>query len=91
MTMLLDVKQRGLSITSKLATADGALGFWAAMRKVWPTMREQRCWVDKTANVLDKLPKRLQAEDLLHHIWMVPKRKEAEKAFDLFIATYQAK
>lgn len=96
MTMLLDLKQRGLGVCGgepKLATADGALGFWAALRKVWPTTREQRCWVHKTANVLDQLPKRLQpaAKDQLHQVWMAPTRKEAQKALDLFIATYQAK
>jgi len=93
MTMLLDLKHRGLVIEPKLASADGALGFWAAMRKAWPTTREQRCWVHKTANVLDQLPKRLQsaAKEQLHQIWMAPTRKEAERAFDLFIATYQAK
>jgi len=93
MTMLLDLKQRGLTIAPNIATADGALGFWAALRKVWPTTREQRCWVHKTANVLDKLPKRLQpaAKDQLHQIWMAPTRKEAGRAFDLFIETYQAK
>ena len=93
MTMLLDLKHRGLVIEPKLASTDGALGFWAAMRKAWPTTREQRCWVHKTANVLDQLPKRLQsaAKEQLHQIWMAPTRKEAERAFDLFIATYQAK
>jgi transposase-like protein len=93
MTMLLDLKHRGLEIAPNVATADGALGFWAALRKVWPTTREQRCWVHKTVNVLDQLPKRLQptAKDQLHQIWMAPTRKEAERAFDLFIATYQAK
>jgi len=93
MTMLLDLKHRGLVIAPSVATADGALGFWAALRKVWPTTREQRCWVHKTANVLDQLPKRLQpaAKEQLHQIWMAPTRKEAERAFDLFIATYQAK
>ena len=91
--MLLDVKSRGLSIDPKLAIADGALGFWAAMRKVWPNTREQRCWVHKTANVLNKLPKRIQprAKDVLHQIWMAPTRNDAHKAFDLFIATYGAK
>jgi transposase-like protein len=93
LTMLLDLKSRGLTMDPKVATADGALGFWAAMRKVWPTTREQRCWVHKTVNVLDQLPKRLQpaAKDQLHQIWMAPTRKEAERAFDLFVATYQAK
>lgn len=96
MSMLLDLKDRGLNIDSggpKLAIADGALGFWAAMRKAWPNTREQRCWVHKTANVLDKLPKTLQSEakDKLHQIWMAPGRKQANKAFDLFIQTYESK
>ena len=93
LSLLLDLQHRGLSIDPKLATADGALGFWAAARKVFPGLREQRCWVHKTANVLDKLPKRLQsqAKDMLHQIWMAPTRKQAEAAFDLFIATYKAK
>lgn len=92
-SMLLDLKQRGLTIDPKLAIADGALGFWAACRKVWPSVREQRCWVHKTANVLDKLPQRLQpqAKDQLHQVWMAPTRREAERAFDLFVATYEAK
>lgn len=92
-SMLLDLKSRGLTIDPKLATADGALGFWAACRKVWPATREQRCWVHKTANVLDKLPKRLQpeAKDKLHQIWMAPTRAAANEAFDLFVQTYEAK
>jgi transposase-like protein len=91
--LLLDVKSRGLVIDPKLATGDGALGFWKALPQVFPTTREQRCWVHKTANVLDKLPKRLQSEakEKLHAIWMAPTRAEAERAFDLFVATYQAK
>jgi putative transposase len=91
--LLLDVKARGLSLDPKLATGDGALGFWKAIGKVYPTTREQRCWVHKTANVLDKLPKRLQpeAKNKLHQIWMAETRVEAEKAFDLFIETYQPK
>ena len=59
--LLLDVKARGLVIDPKLAIGDGALGFWKALKQVYPKTREQRCWVHKTANVLDKLPKRLQA------------------------------
>ena len=91
--LLLDVKARGLVIDPKLATGDGALGFWKALPQVFPTTREQRCWVHKTANVLDKLPKRLQpeAKDKLHAIWMAPTRGDAQQAFDLFLATYQAK
>ncbi len=92
-SLLLDLKHRGLSIDPKLAIADGALGFWVAARKIWPDTRPQRCWVHKTANVLDKMPKRLhsQAKDKLHQIWMAMTRWQAGEAFDLFVATYQAK
>jgi len=92
-TLLLDVKSRGLVIDPKLATGDGALGFWKALAQVYPATREQRCWVHKTANVLDKLPKRLQpeAKDKLHQIWMAATKADADRAFDLFLATYQAK
>ena len=91
--LLLDCKQRGLTIDPKLATADGALGFWAALPTVYPSTREQRCWVHKTANVLDKMAKRVQsgAKAKLHEIWMAPTREDAFKAFDHFVATYQAK
>lgn len=99
MALLLDLKQRGLGAAGgdpKLAIGDGAppgVGFWAACRKVWPTTREQRCWVHKTANVLDKLPKRLQpqAKDKLHQIWMAPTRDAAHEAFDHFTQVYHAK
>ncbi len=92
-TLLLDCKQRGLTIDPKLATADGALGFWAALPKVYPTTREQRCWVHKTANVLDKMAKKVQpdAKARLHEIWMAPTREDANKAFDQFVALYEAK
>lgn len=92
-SVLLDLKHRGLTIEPELAVADGALGFWAACRKVWPDTRQQRCWVHKTANVLDKMPKRIQpeAKDKLHQIWMASTRKDAFEAFDLFVATYEAK
>jgi transposase-like protein len=91
--LLLEVKAHGLVIDPKLATGDGALGFWKALDQVYPTTRTQRCWVHKTANVLDKLPKRIQpgAKDALHQIWMAETRQDAEAAFDLFLATYQAK
>ncbi len=91
--LLLDVKSRGLAIEPKLATGDGALGFWKALPKVFPTTRTQRCWVHKTANVLDKLPKRLQskAKEALHEIWMAETRLIAKQAFDSFLATYGAK
>jgi len=92
-SLLLDAKARGLVVDPKLATGDGALGFWKALPQVYPATREQRCWVHKTANVLDKLPKRLQpeAKDKLHQIWMAPTKADADQAFDLFVATYEAK
>ena len=92
-SLLLDVKSRGLTVDPKLAIGDGALGFWKALPQVYPSTREQRCWVYKTANVLDKLPKRLrpEAKDKLHQIWMAPTKADADKAFDLFVATYEAK
>ena len=78
--LLLDVKARGLVVDPKLATGDGALGFWKALKQVYPATREQRCWVHKTANVLDKLPKRLQpqAKEAIHQIWMAETRQDAE-------------
>jgi putative transposase len=91
--LLLDVKARGLDTEPKVAIGDGALGFWKAVRQVWPNVREQRCWVHKTANVLDSLPKRLQGEakEKLHEIWMADTKEHAHEAFDLFVATYGAK
>jgi transposase-like protein len=91
--LLLDVKARGLVLDPKLATGDGALGFWKALPQVFSTTRQQRCWVHKTANVLDNLPKRLQpeAKEKIHAIWMAPTKADADQAFDLFVATYQAK
>src|SRR5262249_20907864 len=91
--LLLDVQARGLAIDPKVAVGDGALGFGKAARQVWPDVREQRCWVHKTANVLDKLPKSIQpkAKEMLHAIYLAPGRAEAEKAFDLFLRTYEAK
>lgn len=91
--VLRDLKRRGLAIVPKLAVGDGALGFWAALREEWPSTREQRCWVHKTANVLDKMPKSIQpnAKAKLHEIWMAPTRAEAIKAFDIFLETYGAK
>ena len=91
--LLLDLKNRGLAIAPKLAIADGALGFWKAIGEVWPATREQRCWVHKTANVLNKLPKSQQpkAQRALQEIWMAETRKDAETAFDAFITAYQLK
>ena len=91
--LLLDVKRRGLTVDPELAVGDGALGFWKALPQVYPRTRTQRCWVHKTANVLNQLPKRLQpgAKGKLHQIWMAPGRKQANEAFDHFIETYEAK
>ena len=91
--LLLDAKQRGLKVDPKLAIADGALGFWAAARKVFPTTREQRCTVHKTANVLSKLPKSVQprAKSALHEIWQAETLAVAETALDHFLEKYEAK
>jgi putative transposase len=91
--LLLDVKARGLEVEPHLAIGDGALGFWKAMRQVWDTTKEQRCWVHKMANVLDKLPKGSQpkAKRMLHDIYQAEGKAGAEKAFDLFVETYRAK
>ena len=91
--LLLDLKQRGLTIDPKVAVGDGALGFWKALPQVFGSTREQRCWVHKTANVLNKLPKGQQAKakSALHEIWMAESRAAAEQAFDHFLSTYEAK
>jgi putative transposase len=91
--LLLDLKRRGLTMGPELAVADGALGFWKALPEIWPKTREQRCWVHKTANVLNKLPKSLQgkAKRALQNIWMAETRKEAEAAFDTFAEIYGTK
>jgi len=91
--LLLDLRSRGLAIDPELATGDGALGFWKALAKVFPKTRHQRCWVHKTANVLNKLPKSVQAKakSMLQEIWMAPTRADAEKAFGQFVETFRAK
>jgi transposase-like protein len=91
--LLIDLKTRGLSLAPKLAIGDGALGFWAALRKVYGETREQRCWVHKTANVLNNMPKSVQprAKTDIHEIWMAESRATASKACDAFLKKYQAK
>ncbi len=86
-------EENGLALDPELATGDGALGFWKAARKVWPTTRHQRCWVHKTANVLNHLPKSVQtkAKADLHAIYEAASRAAAEAAFDRFLAKYGAK
>ena len=91
--VLLDLKRRGLEMGPELAVGDGALGFWKALRQVYGIAREQRCWVHKTGNVLNKLPKGLQkkAKSHLQGIWMAETRKQAENAFDFFLEAYGPK
>ncbi len=91
--VLLDLKARGLTVPPKLAVADGAMGFWPALEQVWPACAKQRCWVHKTVNVLDKLPKKLQpeAKERLHAIWQAATRADAVAAFERFLQLYQAK
>lgn len=90
--VLLKLKARGMN-APKLVIGDGALGFWAAADQIYPDTRQQRCWVHKTANVLNKLPKSGQpkAKQALHDIWMAETRQDAITAFDLFIKTYEDK
>ena len=92
-TLLLDLKRRGLAIAPELAVADGALGFWKALGEVWPKTREQRCWVHKTANVLNRLPKsqHAKAKRALQAIWMAETKTDADAAFDAFIESYELK
>ena len=91
--LLLNLKARGLRHAPLLAVGDGALGFWKALDKVFPTTRVQRCTVHKTANVLNKVPKSVQPQvkRMLHSIWDAPNKAEAVKAFDLFVKTFEAK
>lgn len=91
--LLIDLKARGLAEPPLLAIGDGALGFWSALGKVFPTTRQQRCWVHKTANILNDMPKALAAKVKadLHNIWMAESRLDAEKALSVFREKYQAK
>jgi transposase-like protein len=90
--VLRDLRDRGLN-EPKLVTGDGALGAWAALRNVFPGASEQRCWVHKTANCLDALPKRLQprAKSLLHEMAEAPTRADARKALERFRGEFEAK
>ena len=87
------LKKRGLTVPPKLAIGDGALGFWTALRDVFPETREQRCWMHKMQNVTGALPKsmREKAKSDLQDIWMAETKNEANAAFDLFIETYGVK
>ena len=91
--ILLDLKGRGLEMGPKLAVGDGALGFWAALDEVFPKTRRQRCWVHKTANILDKLPKSMhsKAKSMIHEMYMAETKADALKAFDHFVESYESK
>ena len=92
--LLLDLKRRGLETGPELAVGDGALGFWKALREVYGETRVQRCWVHKTANVLNQMPKSLQAKAKGHlheHLAGRSTRADAEAAFDFFIAALRRK
>jgi transposase-like protein len=91
--VLRDLKDRGLKLPPKLAVGDGALGFWGALEEVFPQTGHQRCWMHKTGNVLNYLPKSAQAKakSMLHEIWMAETRAQADTAFDRFIASFRAK
>lgn len=91
-SLLRGLKRRGMK-APVVAVGDGALGFWAAVREVWPETLEQRCWVHRLANVLDKLPKRLQpkAKQALREIMYAPSREQADKGIDRFAQDYEAK
>ncbi len=90
--VLLGLRERGVK-AAKLAVGDGGLGLWSALAEVYPETRAQRCWVHKTANVLDKLPKSAQREarPMLYEMWRAETREHAEKAFERFLATWEAK
>ena len=91
--VLLDLKRRGLRVGFELAIGDGALGFWAALSAIFPDTKQQRCWLHKTMNVLNKLPKSQQssAKAHLHDIWLAETREDAEQAFDDFMTLYRVK
>lgn len=91
--ILRDLKARGLKDLPKLAVGDGALGFWAAAAEEFPDTQRQRCWVHKTANILDKMPRSVQskAKSRIHDIYMAETKKNALKAYDEFLALYEAK
>ena len=91
--VLTKLRQRGLHIGPKLSVGDGALGFWSALAKIYPDCQHQRCWVHKTANVLNKVPKAMQPKIKLglQQIWMAATKKDAEKAFDNMLESFEPK
>ena len=93
MELLSSLKERGLSEGPRLAIGDGALGFWAAIRETYPETQEQRCWVHKTANILDKMPKSVQpkAKERIHDIYLAPTRQQALVSYNSFFSLYGKK
>ncbi len=91
--ILLQLKARGLTTAPRLAIGDGALGFWNALDEIFPETKKQRCWVHKTANVLNKMPRNIQgkAKSMIHEMYMADTEQNALKAYDLFIDSFQAK
>lgn len=91
--VLRDLKRRGLEKAPQLAVGDGALGFWTALEEEYPGAGHQRCWVHKTANLLDKLPKRVQphAKKMIHEMYLAPTKADAQLAYRAFVEHYQAK
>ncbi len=91
--ILLDLKRRGLEAGPSLATGDGSLGFWAALTEVYPKTKRQRCWVHKTANILDKMPKSIQpkAKSMIHEMYMASTKEDADSAYDHFIKSFEHK
>ena len=91
--LLLNIKQRGLTEGPKLAIGDGGLGFWAALPEVYPDAKEQRCWVHKTANILDKMPASVQpkAKEKIHDMYMAPTKEQALVAYNFFLSLYSTK
>jgi transposase-like protein len=91
--VLRELKRRGLRQGPQVAVGDGALGFWAALEEAFPGCQPQRCWVHKTANVLDKLPKKVQpgAKQRIHQMYQAPTKKAALEAYEDFLKDYQAK
>ena len=77
-SLIRDLKRRGLNAGPSVAVGDGALGFWAAISEEYSSTRHQRCWVHKTVNVLDKMPKSMhaKAKSMLHEIWMAEDKKK---------------
>lgn len=84
--MLLDLRRRGLTVGPRLASADGALGFWAALREVYPDTEEPTCWFHRAGNVLDKMPKSVQskANTMIREMWQAPSLQEATAAYEQF-------